>query len=129
MENINSNESNKKIQEINVSLKNPELNGEINKQTMNASFTYETREVMVGGKKIYQISFSPTNFIEELGMKKMTIPHKVHDLGTNYVVLKITRKGEGFEDNVVVQWRMLLNGDFVVYSHEAFSGTLIIEER
>lgn len=112
-----------------VMITSKRLTGTIQPQKLNASFTYETREVMVGGKKIYQISFSPTNFIEELGMKKMTIPHKVHDLGTSYVVLKITRKGEGFEDNVVVQWRMLLNGDFVVYSHEAFSGTLIIEER
>lgn len=106
-----------------------QIKGMIQSQKLNASFTYKTREVVVNEKKHYSIEFTEVNFAEELGLWKITIPNTTHNLGVNYIVQKLTRKIDGNDELCMVQWKMLVNGDFVLLADEPFKGTLWIQER
>lgn len=105
------------------------IKGSIAPKQMKANLNFNTREVVVNEKKHYSIEFTEANFAEELGLWKMTIPNTAHNLGVNYIVQKLTRKIDGNDELCMVQWKMLVNGDFVLLADEPFKGTLWIQER
>lgn len=82
-----------------------------------------------GSVRRYYIAFKKEHFVPELKRYKLTIPHDVHMLGERYTVDKITRvesdKGEG---NISHQYKILINGDFILLSDEPIDGYLLISE-
>lgn len=95
-------------------------------QQMQAIF--DVRVIRSGNKKIFQINFTSENFEIELKRYKLTIPHTIHNLGERYLINKLTRTENGIEGNIWYQFKVLINGDFVLWADEPFNGNLIISE-
>ena len=97
-------------------------------QMLCAQLGFEVREV-THDRRQYEISFTENSFEEDIHMFRLVIPIGVHKLGSNYSVRRITRIKNGESGNIWVQWQMLVNGDFVLYSQSKFDGNILIEER
>lgn len=97
-------------------------------QSAQINVVFDVRAIKTGNKKVYQIDFTEENFSQELKRYTMVIPHTVHNLGERYLVSKIARIENGVEGNIFHQYRILINGDFVLWSDEPFCGRIIISE-
>lgn len=104
-----------------------QLSGAIKKPRIMAQMGFLVREI-VRDRRQFEISFHADRFEQVLGLMRLLIPSKAHALGNNYAVRKICRTDEGAERNIAAQWEILVNGDFVLLSHDAFDGKIILEE-
>ncbi len=102
------------------------IRANISVQKMQAIFN--VRAIRSGNKKIFQINFTKDNFEVEIKRYKLTIPHTIHNLGERYLINKVTRTENGTEGNIWYQFKVLINGDFLLWSDEPFDGNLIISE-
>lgn len=91
------------------------------------SVAFDVRPVS-GSTKRYYISFTKSQFEPELDRFKLAIPHNVHMLGERYLVNKITRNEDGVEGNIDHQFKILINGDFILWSDEPIDGYIMISE-
>lgn len=99
-----------------------------NISTQKAQAIFDVRTIRSGNKKIFQINFTKDNFELEIKRYKLIIPHTEHNLGERYLIDKITRSENGAEGNIWCQFKVLINGDFLLWTDEPFDGNLIISE-
>ena len=88
---------------------------------------FDVREI-VRNRKQYEIAFKKELFEKDIRLMRLVIPKSTHRLGSNYAVRKIVRTDTGRDASVWVQFDMLVNGDFVLYSDDAFDGKIVLEE-
>lgn len=93
----------------------------IPKQQLIARLGFNVREV-VRDRRQYEISFPSDSFEYILNKYRLLVPAAVHSLGSNYAVRKIVRTDAGNDGSIWTQYEMLVNGDFVMYSDDAFDG-------
>lgn len=104
-----------------------ELKATLEKKEIRATVGFKVKEI-VRDRLQFEISFTEKLFEQDLKLVRLIVPKNTHSLGSNYAVRKICKTENGKDGNIVVQWEMLVNGDFVLYSHSPFAGKIILEE-
>ncbi len=99
----------------------------VRERNITGKLGFDVREIH-RDRRQYEISFTKEHFEQDIKLFRIVIPKSVHALGYNYAVRKIMRTDNGKDSNIWVQFEMLVNGDFVMYSEDTFDGKIVLEE-
>ena len=103
------------------------LAANFNKKNVTAVLGFEVREIH-RDRRQFEIAFTADKFESDIRLFRIVIPKDTHKLGSNYAVRKIMRTDSGKDSNIWIQYEMLVNGDFVMYSEDKFDGKIVLEE-